>query len=1287
MTWFPIGPDMVYWPRDATTPRRLSRRNEAGRQSMVYGIAVDPSDPGILYTIDTPAAGGSGGFRSADSGRSWTPIIDSLLQADPALTPTCIAVHPFVGSYVYLGTADGNVYVSGNSGQTWGPPQNLAPNKVVRIIVDPRAAANPATTTIYAGTWAGGLFRSNDGGASWGSALLPGWVSSMAFSMPLAGAADFYVAIRSIGIYHAADPAGPWSLVSGTLPASSSFDEVRVDYAPANPNRVYAWFALTVHPDAGLYSTGSGPAGWSQVAAASPPSPGQGTYSFALAVAPNAPGDGVRDILFFASVGLYRSVTAGQTWELCGDWFHADQHAFAFAPVTPPTGTIPVTLVGCDGGIAASTSFADPAYAFSAAPADFDDGATYSPTSGVAQNYNHGKLTSALRHYHADPSASAIGYIGCQDTGVSGHTSALGWRGLADADGVAVATTPGADGVKLWAQIGSPFTTFLATDIGDFSPSETNIQLPGGNGINSTSNHVLSSEHKCVTGANPRTDTGSAAIGAGVQVVTPASMAYITAGSLLLVVDDVNGSEAITVTAVTGTTFTATFAYPHIPHAWVEVFNAMVVTIDQTGAATQGSQVFGNAAPAVIAASRTDPTLFGLVTQDNRVFVTSGVPLGAATVWAEATTGRPATATTSWVAIDSAGQIYVLLTSVPGGSTTPLYQISGGSWIAQPSSGLPASLFGPLVTDPVAAGTMYAASGGRVYRLAIAAGTWEWTEIGPGLPGPPIQDLWTGNIASSAAPKVLLRASVASRGVWETDVTAGASDPPARPYVRDHFLDQGWLVPSPDGLVNPFRPGDGVSVFHYQCADIKIDAQQPGAPAFFQTDPEGTLPLSHVLFDQLIDNSQNLPGSDAAMVHVQVRNRSGTAMNGVSAWAIYASAAAGVPALSTSPSAGNAFPFWSQFQPGGTIVPDLPADSPWTAVGPPMALSGIDAAHPQVASWTWTIPLLASGDPGHYCMVVFLHSTANPIGETTNYDVDSITPANPQIGQKNLHIGPSLGPVRGRPFPGSAAQMREYIEFHNPGPEPRLADFVFDLRPLPPELHLWLRFSKLDTQAPLRQSLTGISAAHDPDDPELSDGELFAGIDDADEILEWLDRWLDAGEDEPDRRRDHDDQHGDERRRRDDEGDDQDDEDDDGRRRRRKHHPELRLAPPIYRARPASLAGIRGVRLPPHGAAAALLVIENTGHLPPGSEYRFQVQQIAGEQVVGGSTYVVRIAGQPALPPPIVTPSHQINPKTGKPPAKSPAPLRYVPPWMREIVEERAEVLEIFPPEQKTPTG
>ena len=248
------------------------------------------------------------------------------------------------------------------------------------------------------------------------------------------------------------------------------------------------------------------------------------------------------------------------------------------------------------------------------------------------------------------------------------------------------------------------------------------------------------------------------------------------------------------------------------------------------------------------------------------------------------------------------------------------------------------------------------------------------------------------------------------------------------------------------------------------------------------------------------------------------------------------------------------------------------------------------------------MPLLTSGDPGHYCMVVFLHSAANPINESTNYNVDSITPTNPQIGQKNLHIGPPLLVPRGAPMPGAQMRMHEYIEFHNPSPEVRIADLVFDLRPLPPQLHMWLRLSELETEAPLEKSMTGIAAIHDPGLADEAKALLLASIERGEEILEWLERWPDRVEDKL-------------------KGEEEDD-----RRPRHKRHPELRFARPIYRAKPASLVSVRGVRLPAHGVGAALTVMENGGELPPGSEYRFQVQQVVQGRVVGGSTYVIRIA-------------------------------------------------------------
>jgi hypothetical protein len=1122
MSWFPMGPDFVYTPRDPAVPLRLSRRNQYARQCQIWAIAADPNNANVIYTVDQDTykglpmpRGGSGAFRTEDGGKSWAPISDSLQQANFALNPACIAVHPTNGNYVYMGTDNGAVYVSSNKGGTWGLPINLS-TSIKQIVVDPRGAANPATTVIYAGTPTG-VFVSVDGGASWGTTpVLAGIVSSMAFYLPVVGAPACYVGIFNQGVYYSTNPASTaWAPVTGPgLPAAGTFNHAWVDYCQLNPSRAYAYFESVATGTVALCTTGSGNTAWKKINSASIP-----TSSGVFAVAPNSPGNGNGDILYLGHLYLSRSTDSGLTWVVGADQYHVDQRSIAFAPPNPAPGSIPMMLIGNDGGLTGSTRFADPAYGYGSAPTDFSDGATYS-SSGVAQNLSQGKISVALHAYNADPSASAIGYIVSDDTGLAAHTSALGWRGLGNADGDQVACTPGIDGMKIWANLGFPFFTYLLTDKGVPGDIAWNPCKLGANGITSSSNHLLTIDKRCVTG--------------------------IQAGP--------------------------------------------IVIIDQAGVATQISQVFAPPVKAV-AGSTVDSTLFACATADDRVFVTSGVAPGPATVWAEATTGKPA-GTVASVAIDVGGNVYALMIAVPGGSTTPLYKISGASWIAQTSSGLPGLPYGRLVPDPVTAGTLYAVSGGRVYRLVLGGPGFSWTEIGPGLPGPHVDDLWIGEVAPG---KVLLRAAVGGRGMWETDVSMGATTQVARPYLRDHLLDQGWLTPSPDGLVNPFRPNDGVSVFHYQSADITVDAQQPGPPTFFQTDPEGTAPLSHVLFDLLNDNSENLPGSDTAMVHLQVHNRSDTVLDNVNVWAIYASAAAGVPGLNKSASMGNAFLFWDQFAASGAIVPSLPADSPWTSVGPPITLSGIDAAHPRVASWNWTVPPLVLGDPGHYCVVAFVHSAQNPVAETANYSVDAITPANPQIGQKNLHVVAPLAAPR-------PMRVGEYLEFHNPDAELRVADLVFDLRPLPPQVRMWLRLSNLKTEAPLEKSLTGIETIHHPNLADRVKAALLVGVEQGEEILEWFERALDRFELQL--------------------GDSEEDD-----RIRHKPHPGLTFTPPIYRARPAALVSVKGVHLPPGGAAAALLVFENHGGLGEGEEYRFQVQQVVGERVIGGSTYVIRIPG------------------------------------------------------------
>jgi hypothetical protein len=132
--------------------------------------------------------------------------------------------------------------------------------------------------------------------------------------------------------------------------------------------------------------------------------------------------------------------------------------------------------------------------------------------------------------------------------------------------------------------------------------------------------------------------------------------------------------------------------------------------------------------------------------------------------------------------------------------------------------------------------------------------------------------------------------------------------------------------------------------------------------------------------------------------------------------------------------------------------------------------------------------------------------------------------------------------------------------------------------------------------------LTGIETIYHLGLPDQVKATLLAGVERGEEVLEWLERWLHRFEQELG-------------------GSYQED------RPCHKPHAGLRFTPPIYRAKPASLVSVKGVHLPSHGAGAALMVVENHGELPKGSAYRFEVQQVVGRHVIGGCTYVIRMAG------------------------------------------------------------
>jgi hypothetical protein len=1288
-SWLPIGPGFVFTARNGSY-LRLSSRNELARQGMVGCIAVDPADSQIIYTTEGPNGppAGARAFRTDDGGGSWSPIADDLIRQDPAgAAPSCVAVYPALPGTpplsigrVYLGTYSGQVYVSPSKGAAWLAPFNIG-GQVLKIVADPRAVADPSTAIVYAASTSG-IWRSSDGGATF-TQVLTGDISDFATRFPADGtSADLFAGVSSTGVFYATDQTatGPWAnlqSIPGTVLPQGNFDDMRIGVC-VQSRRVYVWFfyqdatqALFTGDPAAF--TSSPDTAWAQVQlpAKTTPQPAYNLYVATFAVAPSSPGDGASDVLLFGGVKLSRSTDAGRTWTDFGqasgrDAFHDDYHALAFDPAD---GTMPVTYIGCDGGIGRSALLADGSATLSATPGDTGEVDPYvSPQATAAvENLGHAKQSTLTWYYGADPNIGALSYIACHDSGAIGGTG-LTWSSLPGGNGDcdAIAAVQGPDGVKVWTDIGWGYQSWMYTDHGDETSSRTPVTLPDGSTVEKTgylSNFVIDAYGNCLAGVLwhvPGT-TLQAAVAAGEQMAYPDSMTGIEVGTGLTV-DTSQAQETMTVTGIVTdgsgpAGFTATFAQPHAAGVAVVVLNKFLCRIDQQGNAVRlGDVNLGAVDVTIWTVSPVNPDLVLMAADDQSLRITTNATSDPVTWTQPITAGQPplrpsgSQAGIAAIAVDYDDNIFVLLdhevSTGPGGLegmgaiTSPLFLISGSSsgysWVHLGCTGAPSAAgdqqFRKLVVDPLEPGTMYAAYGGQVYRLTFSAptGMVTWTDISDGLPGNWVADLWAGDIGTAAESKALLRAAVGMGGIWELDVTTGPAVTQPGLYLRDNFLDTGWLARSPAGVANPLNPAD--QLHHYQCADIKIDAQQRGASGavFFQTDPEGAVPpLSYVLFDELKDNSDHLPGADSAMVHVRVNNRGLATTGGTQVWALFCNASAGVPALNASPSLQNNFDFWSIFPSSGEIVSQLlPADSPWQQVGPPQTLPpGIDPAHPRVASWSWTVPTLPSGDPGHYCVVAFVHSAANPLHESS-YDVDGFVGGNRQVGQKNVHIGPPLppdpngspgggpgaAPAGGGPVGGgaSAAQtMSEYIEFHNPTSAPRPATFVLDLRTLPPEFRVSFVLTPLTTTTGLPSAITGIHAPGAGRRPGLV-SELERWLDlighdwrhRAGELLQCAGAWLERLGRELEGLPPH--------------------------RHRRGGWP--RFGSTVYSALPSARVEIPDVQLPPFGTAAALFWLTNTGTLPAGRRYTFHVQQLVGGQITGGSAYTVRIAGEPERP-------------------------------------------------------
>ena len=155
------------WVYAGTTSMGVYRSEDQGANwspigptgGQVLSVAADPTDSDIVF------AGTSFGLqRTTDGGETWTLLSDGSTLAFGAFT--AVAIDPSNHLVVYAGSSASGIFKSTNGGDSWGPKSSgldsATGGKVILTIrIDPKDSDN-----IYLGT-NGAVYRTDNGGTSW----------------------------------------------------------------------------------------------------------------------------------------------------------------------------------------------------------------------------------------------------------------------------------------------------------------------------------------------------------------------------------------------------------------------------------------------------------------------------------------------------------------------------------------------------------------------------------------------------------------------------------------------------------------------------------------------------------------------------------------------------------------------------------------------------------------------------------------------------------------------------------------------------------------------------------------------------------------------------------------------------------------------------------------------------------------------------------------------------------------------------------------------------------------
>jgi photosystem II stability/assembly factor-like uncharacterized protein len=167
--------------------------------------------------------------------QTWTPL------GPPGGDVRALAADPARPGRIFLGTADGHIFGSEDSGGHWvllGRASTHLDAVITAIVVDPRDG-----NVLFASSWTresaggGGVFRSGDGGRTWSPTGLQGQaVRALAISR---SDPDVLVAGTLDGVYRSRDSSRSWERISpGHDQELRNLDSLAID--PRDPQIIYA---------------------------------------------------------------------------------------------------------------------------------------------------------------------------------------------------------------------------------------------------------------------------------------------------------------------------------------------------------------------------------------------------------------------------------------------------------------------------------------------------------------------------------------------------------------------------------------------------------------------------------------------------------------------------------------------------------------------------------------------------------------------------------------------------------------------------------------------------------------------------------------------------------------------------------------------------------------------------------------------------------------------------------------------------------------------------------------